>query len=84
MRKSDAPITEIRNEEAETLARIEHDCGNVEKLLPGYRKPSENEDYYPEKNMVDGKKVKAMKNAHKALFIHCDIRPLQNWMRYRR
>lgn len=75
MRQSDAAIAEIRNEEAEMLARVEHDRWNVEKLLLGYRKPSEDEDYYARKNLVDGKKVKAMKNAHKALYIHCDIRP---------
>lgn len=75
MRQSNAPIMEVKNEEAETLARVEHDRWNVEKLLLGYRKPSEDEDYYAAKNLVDGKKVKAMKNAHKALFIHCDIRP---------
>ena len=75
MRKNNAPISDISNEEAETLGRVEHDRWNVEKLLLGYRKPSEAEDYYAESNFVDGKKVKAMKNAHKELFIHCDIRP---------
>lgn len=75
MRQSNVPITEIENEETETLARVEHDRWNVEKLLLGYRKPSEAEDYYATRNFVNGKKVKAMKNAHKELFIHCDIRP---------
>ena len=75
MRNSDADITEITDKEADTLGRVEHDRWNVEKLLLGYRKPSEAEDYYAESNFIDDKKVKAMKNAHKELFIHCDIRP---------
>lgn len=75
MRKSDEPIKDVKDEEAETLGRVEHDRWNVEKLLLGYRKPSKNEDYYAKKNHIDGKKVKAMKNSHKALYIHCDIRP---------
>ncbi|MBO4802590.1 MAG: hypothetical protein J5545_12130 [Bacteroidaceae bacterium] len=75
MRKNYAPVSNITDKEAETLGRVEHDRWNVEKLLLGYRKPSEDEDYYAKKNFVDGKKVKAMKEAHKALYIHCDIRP---------
>jgi hypothetical protein len=75
MRNSDADITEITDKEAETLGRVEHDRWNVEKLLLGYRKPSEAEDYYSKCNFINGKKVKAMKNAHKDFFIHCDIRP---------
>jgi hypothetical protein len=75
MRNSNADITEISDKEAETLGRVEHDRWNVEKLLLGYRKPSEAEDYYSKCNFVNGKKVKAMKNAHKELYIHCDIRP---------
>ena len=78
MRAGDAPVTEVTevsNDEVEALGRVEHDRWNVEKLLLGYRKPSEAEDYYAERNIIDGKKVKEMKNAHKELFIHCDIRP---------
>ena len=75
MREGNADVTDIKDKEAETLGRVEHDRWNVEKLLLGYRKPSEAEDYYAERNLVDGKKVKAMKNAHKKLYIHCDIRP---------
>ena len=75
MRNSDAEITDITDKEAETLGRVEHDRWNVEKLLLGYRKPSEAEDYYSKRNFINGKKVKAMKNAHKEMFIHCDIRP---------
>lgn len=75
MRKGAEMITDISDKEAETLGRVEHDRWNVEKLLLGYRKPSEAEDYYADSNLVDGKKLKAMKNAHKELFIHCDIRP---------
>ena len=75
MRKNNVEVTDITNEEAETLGRVEHDRWNVEKLLLGYRKPSRSEDYYADSNLVNGKKVKAMKNAHKELFIHCDIRP---------
>ena len=75
MRHSDAEITDITDKEAETLGRVEHDRWNVEKLLLGYRKPSEAEDYYSKRNFINGKKVKAMKNAHKEMFIHCDIRP---------
>lgn len=78
MRNSNADITEISDKEAETLGRVEHDRWNVEKLLLGYRKPSEAEDYYSKCNFVNGKKVKAMKNAHKELYIHCDIRPYTN------
>lgn len=75
MRKGAEIITDISDKEAETLGRVEHDRWNVEKLLLGYRKPSEAEDYYADSNLVDGKKLKAMKNAHKELFIHSDIRP---------
>ncbi len=75
MRKNNGEVIDITNEEAETLGRVEHDRWNVEKLLLGYRKPSKSEDYYADSNLVNGKKVKAMKNAHKELFIHCDIRP---------
>jgi len=75
MRNSDVEITDITDKEAETLGRVEHDRWNVEKLLLGYRKPSEAEDYYSKRNFINGKKVKAMKNAHKEMFIHCDIRP---------
>lgn len=75
MRGNDAEITEITDKEAETLGRVEHDRWNVEKLLLGYRKPSEQEDCYAECNFINGEKVEAMKEAHKELFIHCDIRP---------
>ena len=75
MRGDGGEITEVNAEEAELLGRVEHDRWNVEKLLLGYRKPSEEEDYYWEGNMVGGKRLKAMKDAHKELKIHCDIRP---------
>ena len=75
MRNSKTSIKNITDEETETLGRVEHDRWNVEKLLLGYRKPEEDEDYYSKKNFVDGEKVKVMKEAHKELFIHCDIRP---------
>ena len=75
MRDSKAPIESIKDKETETLGHVEHDRWNVEKLLLGYRKPKDDEDYYSKKNYVNGEKVKEMKDAHKELFIHCDIRP---------
>lgn len=75
MRKGAEKITNVSDKEVEILGRVEHDRWNVEKLLLGYRKPSEAEDYYAGCNYVDGKKVKAIKEAHKELYIHCDIRP---------
>lgn len=75
MRNNNRPIIEISDHEAEVLGRVEHDRWNVEKLLLGYRKPSEKEDAFSPMNFINGKKSNLMKDAHKALFIHCDIRP---------
>ena len=78
MRNNNEPIKQITNEEAEIIANVEHNRWNVEKLLLGYRKPSESEDANAPVNYVNGMKSGAMKEAHKALFIHSDIRPFSS------
>ena len=52
-----------------TLAIVEHNRWNVEKLLMGYRKPKKDEDKYEYPEFAD----KLKKN--KALYVHHDIRP---------
>lgn len=54
-------------QEAEEIAKVEHNRWNVEKLLMGYRRPSPEEDFYVS-NIESFKK-------NKDLFIHHDIRP---------
>lgn len=56
--------------EVEQLALVEHNRWNVEKLLMGYRKPKKEEDKY--ENPEFASKLKKNKD----LFIHHDIRPL--------
>lgn len=70
-------LGEIQEREIEVLGRVEHNRWNVEKLMLGYRKPTESEDYYSDINIIDGKKNKELKNAHKELYIHSDIRPYE-------
>ena len=59
----------LSEKEVETMARIEHNRWNVEKLLMGYRKARKEEDKYIHIEYAD----KLKKN--KDLFIHHDIRP---------
>lgn len=61
----------ISDDEAELLARIEHNRWNVEKLLMGFRKPRREEDKYYDEN----KAFKAELKRNKERFIHHDIRP---------
>lgn len=61
----------LSEEEAEELAKVEHNRWNVEKLLMGYRKPHYNEDAY-NTHYADDKSLLKM---NKKLFIHHDIRP---------
>lgn len=59
----------LSDEEVETMAWVEHNRWNVEKLLMGYRKPHRDEDkyVYPE--------FKSDLKKNKDRFIHHDIRP---------
>lgn len=59
----------LTEEEIHTLAIVEHNRWNVEKLLMGYRKPKPEEDKY---NHVEF--AKTMRR-NKDIFIHHDIRP---------
>ena len=61
----------LSEDEAEALARVEHNRWNVEKLLMGYRKPHSNEDKHNKKN----KPFKSDLKRNKERFIHHDIRP---------
>lgn len=63
----------LSDEEAEMLARIEHNRWNVEKLLMGYRKPRREEDKYTEENKLFKTELKR----NKERFIHHDIRPYE-------
>lgn len=60
---------ELTAKEINTLAEVEHNRWNVEKLLMGFRKPKPGEDKYIHPQHAD----KLKKN--KELFIHHDIRP---------
>ena len=62
----------LSQDEAETMAEVEHNRWNVEKLLMGYRKPIPDEDVYSVTNKSDENKLKNNKNNH---WIHHDIRP---------
>ena len=55
--------------EIQTLAAVEHNRWNVEKLLMGFRRPKPEEDKYEYPDYKD-----SLKN-NKKLFIHHDIRP---------
>lgn len=61
----------ISDDEAEMLARVEHNRWNVEKLLMGFRKPHREEDKYAPQNATFKKELKR----NKGRFIHHDIRP---------
>ncbi|MBP5547375.1 MAG: hypothetical protein J6X58_00600 [Bacteroidales bacterium] len=61
----------ISDNEAEMLARMEHNRWNVEKLLMGFRKPRREEDKYADENVAFKKEL----NRNKGRFIHHDIRP---------
>ena len=59
----------LNDDEIQTLAEMEHNRWNVEKLLMGFRKPLPEEDKYLHPKF--GKQLKD----NKKLFIHSDIRP---------
>lgn len=59
----------LSDNEVETLAKLEHNRWNVEKLLMGFKKPHADEDKYANPDFSD----ELSKN--KKLFIHHDIRP---------
>ena len=61
----------ISDNEAEMLARVEHNRWNVEKLLMGFRKPRREEDKYSPQNAAFKNELKR----NKGRFIHHDIRP---------
>ena len=60
----------LNDDEAEILARIEHNRWNVEKLLMGYRKPHRGEDKYA----AEDEETKKALEKNKKRFIHHDIR----------
>ena len=64
-------MTLLSDDEAEEMAKVEHNRWNVEKLLMGYRIPHEDEDKYRAPNAEAAGKLGKNKN----LFIHSDIRP---------
>ena len=59
----------LSDEEAEIIAKVEHNRWNVEKLLMGFRKPHLDEDKYEHEKFADD----LQKN--KKRFVHHDIRP---------
>ena len=59
----------LSEEEADEMARVEHNRWNVEKLLMGYRKPKKEEDKYAYPEHASELKK------NKERFIHHDIRP---------
>ena len=59
----------LSEQEAEMMARVEHNRWNVEKLLMGYRKARKEEDKYKYEEYAD------KLNSNKKLFIHHDICP---------
>ena len=62
---------DLTEQEAEVMAKVEHNRWNVEKLLMGFRKARSEEDKYAHSDHA----AKLKKN--KALFIHHDIRPFE-------
>ena len=62
----------LTEKEIHTLAVVEHNRWNVEKLLMGFRRPKENEDKYEHPEFKDELK------ANKKIFIHHDIRPFSD------
>ena len=66
-------IWSISDNEAEMLARVEHNRWNVEKLLMGFRKPHREEDKYTDENAAFKNELKR----NKGRFIHHDIRPFE-------
>lgn len=67
----------ISDQEIDELARVEHNRWNVEKLLMGYRRPSDSENPYRHPLLNDAvPDGEAMKKQNKEnFFIHHDIRP---------
>ena len=63
----------VTKNEVTTLAHVEHNRWNVEKLLMGFRKAKTSEDKYVH-NELKGQGAKG----NKKLFIHYDIRPFDN------
>ena len=63
----------ISDNEAEMLARVEHNRWNVEKLLMGFRKPKREEDKYTDENAAFKNELKR----NKGRFIHHEIRPFE-------
>lgn len=59
----------LSDEEAEIMAKVEHNRWNVEKLLMGFRKPHKNEDKYEYPEYAET----LQKNKNR--FVHHDIRP---------
>lgn len=73
---------ELSKEETLALGHVEHNRWNVEKLLMGFRKACEEDDYYSykeahetEKNHNNDEAKKLQKN--KNIYIHHDIRPFE-------
>ena len=62
----------LSDDEVETLAHVEHNRWNVEKLLMGFQKPSHDEDKYAHPEF------KKQLQGNKKLFIHHDLRPFRD------
>lgn len=71
MKPTDSDILEIKTDEINELAKVEHNRWNVEKLMMGYRRPKPEEDAYMAPDTGKAKKLAL----NKKMFIHHDIRP---------
>ena len=65
----------LGEKEMELLTQMEHNRWNVEKLLMGFRKPSEKEDHYKYEQLDNHQEIREKLSKNKKLFIHHDIRP---------
>lgn len=64
-------FSSLTDDEVMTIAKVEHNRWNVEKLLMGFRKPTKDEDKYEALTKEAGNLLKKNKD----LMIHHDIRP---------
>ena len=65
-------LQDLSPEEIDTIARVEHNRWNVEKLLMGYRKAKDEEDKYNHPDYASSLKK------NKNIYIHHDIRPFDD------
>lgn len=64
----------LNEKEYKTIAQIEHNRWNLEKLFMGFRKPSQSEDCNAKDNAQHKDKLKKNKD----LFVHSDIMPFDD------